>query len=62
MTSTTPDQSAGPFADDEFLWLEDIHGHKSLDWVREENHATEELLSGTEFKNTEKRQIGRAHV
>ncbi len=57
MTSSTPDLSPGPFADDEFLWLEDIYGDKQLDWVRAENKVTEDLLSETGFEDTEKRLL-----
>lgn len=57
MTSSTPDLPAGPGADDEFLWLEDIYGDKQLDWVRAENKVTEDLLSDTGFEQTEQRLL-----
>ncbi|MCC9198367.1 prolyl oligopeptidase family serine peptidase [Arthrobacter sp. zg-Y820] len=57
MTSSTSDLPAGPYADDEFLWLEDIYGHKQLDWVRAENKVTEDLLAETGFEQTEKRLL-----
>ncbi|WP_341395428.1 prolyl oligopeptidase family serine peptidase [Arthrobacter sp. G119Y2] len=57
MTSSTSDLSAGPSADDEFLWLEDIYGHRQLDWVRGENKVTEDLLAETGFEQTEKRLL-----
>lgn len=50
-----PPVSAAPFmpkdlapdtvkAADEFLWLEDVNGKKSLDWVKEQNAKTEAVL------------------
>ncbi|MGM7666326.1 prolyl oligopeptidase family serine peptidase [Microbacterium sp. A93] len=34
---------------DDFLWLEDIHGQKPLDWVRQQNARTESLLDSDRF-------------
>src|SRR5258706_3152113 len=31
-------------SDDPYLWLEDIHGAKPLDWVKEHNAASLKLL------------------
>jgi len=33
-------------AADEFLWLEDVNGKKSLDWVKDQNAKTEAVLKG----------------
>ncbi|MDP3493071.1 MAG: S9 family peptidase, partial [Hyphomonadaceae bacterium] len=33
-------------AADEFLWLEDVNGKKSLDWVKEQNAKTDAVLKG----------------
>lgn len=33
-------------AADEFLWLEEVNGKKSLDWVKEQNAKTEAVLKG----------------
>ena len=33
-------------ASDEFLWLEDVNGKKSLDWVKEQNAKTDAVLKG----------------
>ncbi|WOO97460.1 prolyl oligopeptidase family serine peptidase [Micrococcus terreus] len=41
----TPDSTES----DEFLWLEQIHGERALDWVREQNARTEQLLDGPEL-------------
>jgi prolyl oligopeptidase len=53
----TQQQSApmehGP--EDEFLWLEDIHGDRQLDWVRQENAVTEAMLGSAEFDELEQR-------
>ncbi|WP_026550575.1 prolyl oligopeptidase family serine peptidase [Arthrobacter sp. Br18] len=40
-------------SEDEFLWLEDIHGDKPLDWVRAENALTEEKLITPGFLDME---------
>ena len=36
---------------DDFLWLEDIHGQKPLDWVRQQNARTESLLDSDRFSD-----------
>src|SRR4051794_5157753 len=41
---------------DEFIWLEDIHGEKPLEWVTEQNERTGRMLETATFKETE-RQI-----
>src|SRR5205823_10580210 len=39
--SPPPQQSAGPqVSDDPFVWLEDIDGQRSMDWVNTKNAAT----------------------
>ena len=57
MTSSNAAPVTGHDAEDEFLWLEDIYGHRQLDWVRGENRATEQLLSDTDFERTERRLL-----
>src|SRR5215831_8319078 len=32
-------------ADDPFLWLEDVHGEKSMDWVKQQNAKTLSVLA-----------------
>ena len=54
-TATGP--AADQPAEDEFLWLEDIHGDRQLDWVRSRNERTEQLLSRTGFEQTEQRLL-----
>jgi prolyl oligopeptidase len=48
--------SAGPAAtpsDDPYLWLEDIHGARALDWVKAQNAVTEKrFMSSPEFTQT----------
>lgn len=55
MTSTVPDPS--PTSDDEFLWLEDIHGEKPLEWVRTQNAVTEAMLVNETFLEGEQRLL-----
>lgn len=43
---TTPPVTS---TDDEFLWLEDIHGERPLDWVRSQNARTEARLDTDGF-------------
>jgi prolyl oligopeptidase len=38
---------------DENIWLEEIHGEQQLDWVREQNARTEELLEDAEYGRLE---------
>jgi len=33
--------------DDPFLWLEDVHGERALDWVRERNTHSQDVLQAT---------------
>jgi prolyl oligopeptidase len=48
--SQTP---ATPDAADPFLWLEDVHGDKALDWVRERNAVSQkELTARPDFAPT----------
>ncbi len=43
-TAAAPPAQAGP--DDPFLWLEDIHGQRALDWVERENARSLAVLKG----------------
>jgi prolyl oligopeptidase len=43
-------------AADEFLWLEDVNGKKSLDWVKEQNAKTEAVLKGDPRYETFRKQ------
>lgn len=38
---------------DENLWLEDVHGTEQLDWVREQNARTEDLLETGDYPELE---------
>ncbi|MBT1003586.1 prolyl oligopeptidase family serine peptidase [Paenarthrobacter sp. DKR-5] len=51
----TPQASPTPQAgeEDEFLWLEDIHGAEQLAWVREQNSRTEALLVSAKYRRME---------
>jgi prolyl oligopeptidase len=42
--STTPATTPTPSVEDPYLWLEEVQGEKSLDWVRARNAATRPLL------------------
>jgi len=43
-------------SDDPFLWLEDIHGDRSMDWVKHENAKTaERFIGNAEFDKTRDR-------
>jgi len=45
-----------PAAPDPYLWLEDIHGAKPLEWVKARNAATAQAYAATpEFENTRRR-------
>jgi len=44
MSSDAPDASETPA--DPFLWLEDVTGQRSLNWVRRQNAASIELIGG----------------
>ena len=41
---TPPATAVAPQPEDEFLWLEDVGGDRALDWVREQNKASQSLL------------------
>ncbi len=43
-------------AGDEFLWLEEVNGKKSLDWVKEQNAKTLAVLKGDERYETFRKQ------
>ncbi|WP_343855434.1 prolyl oligopeptidase family serine peptidase [Rhodanobacter soli] len=50
---TTPAPAATPTSDDPFLWLEDIHGARALDWVKQQNTATaKQFVDNAEFTRT----------
>ncbi|KRE83660.1 prolyl oligopeptidase [Rhodanobacter sp. Soil772] len=50
---TTPASAATPAGDDPFLWLEDIHGARALDWVKQQNAATaKQFVDNAEFART----------
>ncbi|MEO7071773.1 MAG: prolyl oligopeptidase family serine peptidase [Rhodanobacter sp.] len=45
-----------PSADDPFLWLEDIHGTRAMDWVKKENAVTtKRFVDNAEFVRTRDR-------
>ena len=49
-TTANADQAA---SDDPFLWLEEIHGDRSLAWVSKQNaRTTKQFLDSAEFKKT----------
>ena len=51
--ATTPDNHAPK---DPYLWLENIHGAKAMDWVKAQNTATaKRFASSAEFKAAEAR-------
>jgi prolyl oligopeptidase len=51
LSQDTPAMPAAASATDPYLWLEDVGGEKSLDWVRARNAAsTAELAADEEFK------------
>jgi len=47
-SDTVPEQ-------DEFVWLEDIHGEKPLAWIAAQNERTSAMLNTPEFARTEAR-------
>ena len=50
---TTPAPAVTPTSDDPFLWLEDIHGDRALDWVKQQNAATaKQFVDNAEFART----------
>ena len=49
MTSTFPDRTRET---DEHQWLEDIHGEKQLDWVREQNARTLAMYDADQLAKT----------
>ena len=50
-SSATP--AASTSADDPFLWLEDIHGTRALDWVKQQNATTAmRFVDNDEFAHT----------
>jgi prolyl oligopeptidase len=52
-TTTKPAPTNAPAGDDPFLWLEDIHGARALDWVKQQNAATaKQFVDNAEFAHT----------
>ncbi|WP_240125694.1 prolyl oligopeptidase family serine peptidase [Thermomonas alba] len=47
LAMTTAASAQTSSGDDPYLWLEDVHGAKALDWVRERNARTEAEIAGT---------------
>ena len=48
-----PASSTSPSSDDPFLWLEDIRGTRSMDWVKKENAVTtKQFVDNAEFTKT----------
>lgn len=57
MTATTQHPAPPTEPHDEFLWLEDIHGERPLEWVREQNRRTETLLDGPDMQRMAERVL-----
>jgi prolyl oligopeptidase len=52
-TAPKPAPTNAPAGDDPFLWLEDIHGERALDWVKQQNAATaKQFVDNAEFART----------
>jgi prolyl oligopeptidase len=52
-TTPKPAPTNAPAGDDPFLWLEDIHGARALDWVKQQNAATaKQFVDNAEFART----------
>ncbi len=48
--------TAAQGSDDPFLWLEDIHGARAMDWVKTENaKTTKQFIDNAEFDKTRDR-------
>jgi prolyl oligopeptidase len=48
-----PASTDGQVTDDPFLWLEDIHGARAMDWVKTENaKTTKQFVGNAEFDKT----------
>ena len=49
----TPTPKAATSADDPYLWLEDVHGARAMQWVDTQNAATEkQFADSTQFQHT----------
>jgi prolyl oligopeptidase len=48
--SVSPLSAPAAEPEDEFLWLEDIHGERPLDWVRQQDARTDALLASDRFE------------
>lgn len=57
MTDTIAPPAIAPQPDDEFLWLEDIHGDDAMDWVRERNARTDAALVNPAYTALESRVL-----
>lgn len=55
-TSTSPTNLEDELVD-EFLWLEDIHSERPMEWVREQNQRTETLVDGPELTSMTERVL-----
>ncbi|MBQ4854857.1 S9 family peptidase [Rhodanobacter sp. B2A1Ga4] len=52
-TTPKPAPVNAPAGDDPFLWLEDIHGARALDWVKQQNATTaKRFVDNAEFTRT----------
>jgi len=49
-----PDTPLDPTATDPFAWLENVEGTTALDWVRERNAHSADVLEGPAFAETER--------
>lgn len=48
---------SAPEPEDEFLWLEDLHGERPMTWVQEQNERTETLLDGPHLTSMTERVL-----
>jgi prolyl oligopeptidase len=53
MSIPAPQQTVSGDQEDGFLWLEEVDGTRALDWVRERNAETEELLFDDRHRSLE---------
>ncbi len=52
-TASSPTPSVAASEDDPFLWLEDIHGARAMDWVKQQNATTAlRFVDNKEFAHT----------
>src|SRR5947199_2538910 len=58
LTAPASEEPANASNDDPYLWLENVTGEKSLDWVKEQNAiSTKELEAAPEFEVIRKRVL-----